>query len=150
MSRTNFLKTVFVLVGFFQVIHLMGFSPGFVDLGNDSWAKSRGNLKKSSHIGVVELSKLPPEAITTLRLILKGGPFPYKRDGVTFQNREKLLPLKRRGYYKEYTVKTPGRRDRGARRIVAGSKGEFYYTSDHYRSFKRIVKNHDKTSKNNK
>ena len=82
--------------------------------------------------------RLPIEARATLELIKAGGPFPYPQDGRVFLNREKLLPLKQRGYYREYTVRTPGARDRGARRIVAGSAGEYYYTADHYRSFRRI------------
>ena len=84
---------------------------------------------------------LPPEAQATLRLIEQGGPFPYPRkDGSVFGNFERRLPLQVRGYYREYTVTTPGRRDRGARRIVAGqiARGEYYYTDDHYRSFRRI------------
>jgi ribonuclease T1 len=71
-------------------------------------------------------------------LIKQDGPFPYSRDGVTFGNYEKRLPLRQRGYYREYTVKTPGSRDRGARRIVAGREGEYFYSDDHYRSFLRI------------
>jgi ribonuclease T1 len=81
---------------------------------------------------------LPPEARETLARIEAGGPFPYKQDGRVFHNREGLLPKRPRGYYREYTVKTPGARDRGARRIVAGREGEYYYTEDHYRSFRRI------------
>ena len=86
----------------------------------------------------VPASALPMEAHATLELIKAGGPFPYPQDGRIFSNREKLLPPKQRGYYREYTVRTPGVRDRGARRIVAGSAGEYYYTEDHYRSFQRI------------
>ena len=83
---------------------------------------------------------LPPEAIETLALIQRGGPFPYRKDGTTFQNRERLLPAKPRGYYREYTVPTPGSRDRGARRIVTGGNPPdvFYYTADHYSSFRQI------------
>ncbi len=83
---------------------------------------------------------LPPEAIETLALIQRGGPFPYRKDGTTFQNRERLLPAKPRGYYREYTVPTPGARDRGARRIVTGGNPPevFYYTADHYSSFRQI------------
>ena len=88
--------------------------------------------------GEIGVADLPPEARATLTLIRSGGPFPHKQDGSTFGNREKRLPLRAQGYYREYTVKTPGARDRGARRIVAGSGGEYYYTADHYRSFKRI------------
>jgi ribonuclease T1 len=83
-------------------------------------------------------SGLPTEARETLERIEAGGPFPYKQDGRVFHNRERLLPAKERGYYREYTVRTPGARDRGARRIVAGRNGEYYYTEDHYRSFRRI------------
>lgn len=89
--------------------------------------------------GDVRVAQLPPEARATLALIQKGGPFPYARDGVVFSNREGQLPKRARGYYHEYTVKTPGARDRGARRIVAGERGEIYYTDDHYRSFRRVV-----------
>jgi ribonuclease T1 len=83
---------------------------------------------------------LPPEAIATLQAIEAGGPFPYDRDGTVFQNREGLLPQRPRGYYREYTVETPGSRDRGARRIVTGGDPPevYYYTDDHYRSFRRI------------
>ena len=86
-----------------------------------------------------QASSLPLEARETLALIKAGGPFPHAQDGRVFSNRESLLPLHQRGYYREYTVRTPGARDRGARRIVAGSRGEYYYTDDHYRSFKRIL-----------
>jgi ribonuclease T1 len=86
----------------------------------------------------VPVQALPPEARQTLLLIKANGPFPYAQDGKAFGNREKRLPLRAHGYYREYTVRTPGARDRGARRIVAGNAGEFYYTEDHYRSFRRI------------
>ncbi len=81
---------------------------------------------------------LPAEAQQTLQLIERGGPFPYRRDGIVFGNLEKRLPSRVRGYYHEYTVTTPGRRDRGARRIIAGQVGEAYYSDDHYRSFRKI------------
>ncbi|WP_333842307.1 ribonuclease domain-containing protein [Pelomicrobium sp.] len=86
----------------------------------------------------VSLVDLPPEARETLALIRQGGPFPYAKDGTEFRNREGRLPPKPPGYYREYTVPTPGARDRGARRIVMGARGEAYYTEDHYRSFMRI------------
>jgi ribonuclease T1 len=96
--------------------------------------------------GEVALDALPREAQQTLALIRQGGPFPYRKDGSVFGNRERLLPKQRRGYYTEYTVPTPGSRDRGARRIVAGkgatgdpaTGGEYYYSDDHYQSFRRI------------
>jgi ribonuclease T1 len=92
----------------------------------------------------VALATLPSQAQQTHRLILAGGPFPYRKDGSTFQNRERLLPLHPRGFYREYTVKTPGSPDRGARRIVCGgtrptAPEACYYTGDHYASFRRIV-----------
>jgi ribonuclease T1 len=82
---------------------------------------------------------LPREARETLALIDQNGPFPYERDGVVFGNFEKRLPIRERGYYREYTVRTPGVKHRGARRIVAGRNGERYYTDDHYQSFRRIT-----------
>lgn len=87
----------------------------------------------------IHYDQLPPEAREVIQLIAQGGPFPYRQDGTTFQNRERLLPLEPAGYYREYTVETPGSPDRGARRIVAGAQGELYYTDDHYASFARVV-----------
>ncbi|SEF32890.1 Guanyl-specific ribonuclease Sa [Amycolatopsis pretoriensis] len=82
------------------------------------------------------LSTLPPQASDTWKLIEKGGPYPYPRnDDVVFENREKRLPGKKSGYYHEYTVKTPGSADRGARRLITGQAHELYYTGDHYASF---------------
>ena len=113
-----------------------------------------GGAQAFTKIGEVRVAELPPEARQTLELIRKGGPFPYAKDGSTFGNREGMLPKKPRGDYREYTVKTPGSRDRGARRIVAGhgtgavhagtgavhaGTREYYYTDDHYRSFRRIL-----------
>jgi ribonuclease T1 len=92
----------------------------------------------------VPAAELPQEARETLARIKRGGPFPYRRDGTAFRNFEHRLPVKSRGYYREYTVPTPGARDRGARRIVAGAggdaptSGEYYYTDDHYATFRRI------------
>jgi ribonuclease T1 len=92
----------------------------------------------------VALVSLPAEARQTEQLIRQGGPFPYAKDGSVFGNRERQLPIQARGYYREYTVKTPGSRDRGARRIVCGGRAAAapeacYYTADHYSTFKRIV-----------
>ena len=92
-----------------------------------------------SGAGEIKTAALPPEARETFALIRKGGPFPYQKDGSVFGNREAILPRRERGYYREYTVQTPGTRDRGARRMVTGRSGEFYYTDDHYRSFKRVL-----------
>ena len=89
-------------------------------------------------VAEIRATQLPPEARETLALIRKGGPFPYAKDGAVFGNREGMLPKQKRGYYREYTVKTPHERTRGARRIIWGAGGEFYYTDDHYNHFSRI------------
>ncbi|XSG75039.1 ribonuclease domain-containing protein [Herpetosiphon llansteffanensis] len=86
----------------------------------------------------VAFGDLPIQAQETIELIEQDGPFPYSKDGAIFSNREQILPSKPRGYYREYTVETPGSADRGARRIVAGDNGELYYTDDHYASFRRV------------
>ncbi|QEV17009.1 ribonuclease domain-containing protein [Streptomyces alboniger] len=103
------------------------------DAGRDvpGWARSMDTVK---------VSALPGEARRTLRRIDDGGPFPYEKDGSVFSNFERELPRQKRGYYREYTVRTPGERDRGARRIVTGSGGEIYYTDDHYASFKAVLR----------
>ena len=89
-------------------------------------------------IAAIEAAQLPKEAHATIEMIRKGGPFPYAKDGAIFGNREGQLPRQKRGYYKEYTVKTPGERTRGARRIIMGAAGELYYTEDHYNHVRRI------------
>jgi len=104
--------------------------------------EARGPVDNSD--STVALTALPAEAQQTQRLIHAGGPFPYAKDGVVFGNRERQLPGRQRGFYREYTVPTPGSRDRGARRIVCGgrqptSPEACYYTADHYASFKRIA-----------
>ena len=111
-----------------------------------AWAKTGAPPEQSTHsqqprnaaadqTASIDVAQLPAEARGTLSLIKRGGPFPYLKDGSIFGNRERALPRRERGYYREYTVRTPGARDRGARRIIAGAGGEYYYTSDHYRSF---------------
>jgi ribonuclease T1 len=107
----------------------------------DGTQRDDGDAGPESSLPVVQVSQLPPEAARTLGLIDRGGPFPEpEHDGRTFENREALLPDQPMGYYKEYTVPTPGSDDRGARRIVAGEGGELYYTGDHYSSFSRIAR----------
>ncbi|MGW4701004.1 ribonuclease domain-containing protein [Streptomyces sp. NPDC004285] len=93
----------------------------------------------TSGLPAVRAADLPPEARKTLALIARGGPFPYAKDGTVFSNFERILPREARGYYHEYTVKTPGEHDRGARRIVTGRNGETYYTDDHYETFREVV-----------
>jgi len=99
--------------------------------------------RKGPDAASVAVAELPAEARATLADIRSGPPFRYERDGVTFGNREQLLPPKPRGYYREYTVRTPGERSRGARRIVCGGKPTSpeacWYTDDHYSSFRRII-----------
>lgn len=97
------------------------------------------SVRGASGLPTVREAELPPEARETLALIRAGGPFPYARDGVVFSNFERILPRRKRGYYHEYTVRTPGERDRGARRVVTGGAGERYYTDDHYESFREVV-----------
>ena len=96
----------------------------------------------------VALASLPTEAQATYRSILSGGPFPYRKDGIVFGNRERVLPREPRGYYREYTVRTRGSQDRGARRIVCGGRPPAhppadpevcYFSADHYASFRRIA-----------
>ncbi|MEA5097187.1 MAG: ribonuclease domain-containing protein [Burkholderiaceae bacterium] len=93
-------------------------------------------------VGDIPAAQLPPEARQTLVLIKSGGPFPYAKDGAVFGNYEGAVPKRKRGYYHEYTVKTARARDRGARRIIAGGQsqisGEYYYTADHYETFRLI------------
>lgn len=108
------------------------------------------SVARESHrepgLASIPLAALPREARETMGLIKRGGPFPYRKDGAVFGNFERRLPVRPRGYYREYTVPTPGAHDRGARRIVAGqgsagdvrTSGEYYYTGDHYRSFGKI------------
>lgn len=86
----------------------------------------------------IRVAELPPEGRQTLALIKQGGPFPYGNDGTTFHNREGRLPVRQRGYYRKYTVPTPGLEHRGPRRIVAGEARDYWYTDDHYETFRRI------------
>ncbi len=114
---------------------LAGLSPGSVQ------AK---NLVKIAPASTIALAELPDEGRDLMRLIYKGGPFRYDKDGTVFGNRERILPAKNRGYYREYTVKTPNNRSRGARRIVCGglkpvAPDVCYYTDDHYASFRQII-----------
>ena len=106
---------------------------------NFAGARDSGQDSTIASFASIAAANLPPEGQSTLQLIKKGGPYPYRKDGAIFGNRERNLPRQARGYYTEYTVKTPGASNRGARRIIAGEVGEYYYTSDHYNTFQRIV-----------
>ena len=105
-------------------------------------AQDRASRQGTDGLGTVAVGDLPAEARQTLALIREGGPYPYEKDGTVFGNYERKLPRQRRGYYTEYTVRTPQVRSRGARRIIAGGRDgrptEFYYTDDHYQTFRRI------------
>lgn len=109
-----------------------------------AFAAQARNLDNPAAAAPVALATLPTEAQSTHRLIHAGGPFPYAKDGTVFGNRERLLPQQARGFYREYTVRTPGLSHRGPRRIVCGGQppappSACYYTADHYSSFRRIV-----------
>lgn len=105
-------------------------------------SSDRASRQGADGLGTVAVGDLPAEARQTLALIREGGPYPYEKDGTVFGNYERKLPRQRRGYYTEYTVRTPQVRSRGARRIIAGGRDgrptEFYYTDDHYQTFRRI------------
>ncbi len=126
--------------GVFAVV--LGLSVGLAAPAADAKQEISGTTSD-----VIRVSQLPPEGRTVLAAIHASGPFASKRDGIPFGNREGFLPLHPRGYYAEYTVPTPGARTRGARRIIAGrgatgnfsTSNEYYYTNDHYQSFRRIV-----------
>jgi ribonuclease T1 len=146
--RTGRLAVVLVLVALVLLVWWwVGQGPG----GSfDGTAQERASATSSvsaaaptprdtSGLPRVPVAELPVQARQTLDLIAVGGPYPYPRDGVVFQNRERLLPRKAGGYYREYTVPTPGEDDRGARRIIVGKGGEVYWTADHYASFSVIV-----------
>ncbi|RZI86685.1 MAG: ribonuclease N1 [Rubrivivax sp.] len=117
---------------------------------SSAWARSRPAAYAADHVdssSAVRLSQLPPQAQDVHRRILAGGPFRYAKDGIVFGNRERALPRQPRGFYHEYTVPTPGSRDRGARRIVCGGEvvqipETCFYTEDHYNSFKPIDPRH--------
>lgn len=114
---------------------LSGFSPSAVHAKGPFFGPQ---------VGTVEAVQLPPQGRSMLTLIYEGGPFRHEKDGVVFGNRERILPISQRGFYREYTVRTPGERSRGARRIVCGgfkpaAPDACYYTDDHYASFRRIV-----------
>jgi ribonuclease T1 len=116
----------------------------FTNLVQAQFAPKEGKgTVDNSTLPVIAKSELPPQGRDTYEKIQQGGPFAYDKDGVVFGNRERILPSQKRGYYREYTVKTPGSRDRGARRIVCGGKptapDACYYTADHYSSFRKIA-----------
>lgn len=142
-----------VLVGAFALVFWLGQQTGSGNAGTEIPAS--GNTQSDAPEMPAKTSQsssedtnsaqgfpvyLPAEAKTTLELISRNGPYPHRQDGAVFQNREKHLPQKPRGYYREYTVATPGLSHRGARRIVTGGEPIqiYYYTDDHYDSFREF------------
>jgi ribonuclease T1 len=129
MSRFTSLKLV-----------LTGFLLAGMFVGGSAQARWPAQVDVPTNIAVAEL---PRQGAQVYGLIHQGGPFAYEKDGVVFGNRERLLPAEKRGYYREYTVATPGARNRGVRRIVCGGQAKApdicYYTADHYASFRKIV-----------
>ncbi|GAB3767727.1 hypothetical protein GCM10028796_29940 [Ramlibacter monticola] len=132
---TRFAAAKLALTSCLLAVALTGFSQA------QAWSWKDGNAPAAA--ATVHVTELPRQGLETYELIRQGGPFPYDKDGTVFGNRERLLPAEKRGYYREYTVKTPGSRDRGARRIVCGGPARephaCYYTADHYTSFRKIV-----------
>src|SRR5581483_10982346 len=134
--RNQLLIGLAVLV--FAVLAVMGYCTRVST--RDSPPQTVPASTPASGLPTVKVGQLPKEAAQTLALIDKGGPYPYDRDGITFANQEKLLPKRPNGYYKEYTLPTPGERDRGARRLIVGKDGDVYYTDDHYASFRQVLR----------
>lgn len=138
------LRTVLTVLAAVVVVLLLWRAPELLGEAADSSSPGVGagssvtGTDPDSGLAWVDAADLPPEARDTLALIDAGGPFPYDKDGAVFFNNEQNLPDHDEGYYREYTVETPGSDDRGARRIVAGGSGELYWTEDHYESFERI------------
>ncbi|MES2414423.1 MAG: ribonuclease [Pseudomonadota bacterium] len=120
------------------------FVAGFISLVILSPSLVHARDSATGQIASIAQSQLPPQGRDMMTLIYQGGPFRYDKDGTVFGNRERILPAKNRGYYREYTVRTPNERTRGARRIICGgakpaAPDACYYTEDHYASFRRIV-----------
>ncbi|RZQ64743.1 ribonuclease domain-containing protein [Amycolatopsis suaedae] len=136
---TNYRSRITAILVAFVVALLGGFGAGVSAAEPAGPAGVQADCGDTSGFRKTPLSQLPSQATDTYNLIRKGGPYPYPQDDTVFQNRERLLPLCASGYYREYTVKTPGSPDRGARRIVKGKGNEFFYTRDHYRSFVLIT-----------
>ncbi|MFE3766751.1 ribonuclease domain-containing protein [Streptomyces sp. NPDC059104] len=114
--------------------------PPAASAGTGASADARDVPGWAAGMATVRADALPQQAREVLALIDRGGPYAYRQDGTVFGNFEKVLPKQKRGYYHEFTVRTPGERDRGARRIVTGGGGEFYYTDDHYQTFKAVLR----------
>lgn len=136
-GRTSSVVVIAFVLGL-GVGYVIGMSSGTATAPTTSGTAPTG--PRVEGLPVVALDALPPEAAEVVGRIDAGGPFGFDQDGATFENREGFLPDRPRGYYREYTVPTPGSDDRGARRIVTGREGEMYWTADHYDSFAWIAR----------
>lgn len=139
MTQISSKAVKILLAGLLAVAGLFGVQAGAVSAAPaavQAQTVAQPPCGDTSQFDQVNLSQLPREATDTVNLIKKGGPYPYPQDGGVWDNREGILPACQTGYYHEYTVKTPDSPDRGARRFVVGDGGEYFYTEDHYESFK--------------
>lgn len=145
-SRGGSRVSAALFIGLVLALLLIGYGKNHSD-GQDSVPQSGAITSTanpagtSAATGTFTISDLPREAQETLALIDSGGPYPFRQDDSVFGNRERLLPVRPSGYYGEFTVRTPGSPDRGARRLIRGREGETYYTGDHYGSFHRVERN---------
>ncbi|MEU7822284.1 ribonuclease domain-containing protein [Catellatospora sp. NPDC049133] len=141
-TRRNITIAAVVAVLLIAVMALLGYCArtALAPSGGDGAPAASAVRTPVSGLPTVPLRDLPKEAVATVALIDANGPFPYDKDGTVFGNLEGILPRQPRGYYREYTVPTPGSRDRGARRLVAGRDGDLYYTADHYESFRQVLR----------
>lgn len=141
-SRRNITIAAVVAVLLVAVMALLGYCArtAMAPSGEGGAPAASAARTPVSGLPTVPLRDLPKEAAATVALIDANGPFPYDKDGTVFGNLEGILPKQPRGYYREYTVPTPGSRDRGARRLVAGRDGDLYYTADHYESFRQVLR----------
>ncbi|HEX6499316.1 MAG TPA: ribonuclease domain-containing protein [Micromonosporaceae bacterium] len=124
------------------VLALVGCAGGAAGTGTSTSPGSGAVATATPRSGLptVPLRDLPPQVAQTLALVDNGGPYPYRQDGTVFGNLEGHLPKHARGYYREFTVPTPGSSDRGARRLVVGRDGDVYYTADHYQTFRQVLR----------
>lgn len=146
MNRRSQKRVVALMMAVFLVIPLLGGLLAVTGTSDDTasrdlaeTAATADTLPRASDLPTIAYRDLPGEAVETLQLVAGGGPFPYPQDGGAFENREGVLPEQPEGWYREYTVPTPGSDDRGARRLVVGQADEVFYTDDHYESFRELV-----------
>ncbi|WP_239085823.1 ribonuclease domain-containing protein [Catellatospora methionotrophica] len=141
-TRRDIVITAVVAVLVIALMALVGYCArtAMAPSGDGAPVPSAAAGTPVSGLPTVPLRGLPKEAVATVALIDKNGPYPYDKDGTVFGNLEGVLPKQPRGYYREFTVPTPGSRDRGARRLVAGRDGDLYYTDDHYESFRQVLR----------